>query len=165
MSLQSFTLHGFSVSARPYFVDSNARDERVALRHLLRVVEICRVDDREAGNGVGTERKVLRSALRDFAAIAEAAHVYGMWLGCLKPFAPGGRDFRGGFFKSVMALYPAGGVVYRIRYFALLGCQWRRASVLVLTAVIYLEGPPVLELKSGPMTSALGTFETCRRSL
>ena len=48
-----------------------------------------------------------------------------------------------------------GGVVYRIRYFALPGCLRRRASVLVLTAVIYLEGVPVLELKSGPMTSPL----------
>src|SRR5258705_2146360 len=102
MSFQSFTLHGSSVSARPYFVDPNARNERVALRHLLRVVEICRVDDREAGNGVGAERKVLRSVLRDFATIAAAAHVYRMRLGCLKPFAPGGHDFRGGFFKSVM---------------------------------------------------------------
>jgi hypothetical protein len=63
------------------------------------------------------------------------------------------------------ALYPAGEVVYRTRYFAILGRQRRRASVPVLTAVIYLEGVPVLELKSGPMTSALWTFETCRRSL
>src|SRR5436190_6880385 len=102
MSLQSFAPHGCSVSARSYLVDSNARNERVALRHLLRVIEICRVDDREAGNGVGAERKVLLSAFRDFATIAEAAHVHGMWLGCLKPFAPGGHDFRGGFFKSVM---------------------------------------------------------------
>jgi hypothetical protein len=51
-----------------------------------------------------------------------------------------------------------GGVVYRIQYFALPGCQQRRAA-------IYVERAPFLELKSGPMTSALGTFETCRRTV
>ena len=56
----------------------------------------------ESGNGVGSERKVLGSALRDLAAIARIPHIDGMRLGCLKPFAPGGHDFRGGFFKSVM---------------------------------------------------------------
>ena len=49
------------------------------------------------------------------------------------------------------------GVVYRLRYFALPGCPRLRASVHVLTAAIYLEEAPFLELKSGPMTSALGT--------
>ena len=34
--------------------------------------------------------------------------------------------------------------------------------MLVLTAAIYLEGAPFLELRSGPMTSALGTFRTSR---
>jgi hypothetical protein len=33
--------------------------------------------------------------------------------------------------------------------------------VLVLTAAIHLEGAPFLELRSGPMTSALGTKRTC----
>src|SRR5882757_8776397 len=88
---------------RHHFIDPNARYVGVALRHLFSVVEARGADDREAGDGIGCQRQLLRAGFGDFPAAAEvASHVDDMAFRRLEPFAPGGHYFRGGFFKSVV---------------------------------------------------------------
>src|SRR4029079_13145713 len=85
------------------FIDPDAGDVGIALCDLLRILEAVGPHDREAGDGIKSERQILCSSFGNFSAAAEmSAHVDDLVFHGREPFAPGCHDFWRGLLKSVV---------------------------------------------------------------